>query len=131
MEGKLVYTISEVANKFNVNQSLIRYWENEFPQYIKPKRNARGVRFYSKKDIENIEKIYILIKGKKFTHEGAKEVLKSKTFDKVIKEQTKEEPESKPVVNDMHGDGFLKYNHRKVYEKLLSIRKIAQQLIDE
>lgn len=75
MENKVYYSISEVAEMFNVNQSLIRFWEKEFCAYIKPKRNKRGVRFFTKKDIESISIIYDLVKVQKYTLEGAKKEL--------------------------------------------------------
>jgi DNA-binding transcriptional MerR regulator len=61
---KLYYTIGEVAAMFNVNASLIRYWEKEFP-VIKPKKNKKGNRFFTKSDIENFHIIYHLVKEKR------------------------------------------------------------------
>lgn len=60
---------------FDVNPSLIRFWEKEFPQ-LHPKKNSRGNRVYSKKDIELFEKIHHLVKEKGFTLDGAKNALK-------------------------------------------------------
>ena len=74
---KLYYSIGEVAKMFDVNASLIRFWEGEF-NVIKPKKNKKGNRMFTQKDIENFEKIFFLIKTKGFTHEGAKKALKSK-----------------------------------------------------
>ena len=51
---KLYYSISEVAQMFDVNESLLRFWEKEFPQ-ISPKKGSRGVRQYRKEDVENRE----------------------------------------------------------------------------
>ena len=73
---KLYYTIGEVAKAFNVNTSLLRFWEKEF-SVIKPKKNAKGNRYFSKEDVKNIQLIYHLVKEKGFTLEGAKEYLKS------------------------------------------------------
>jgi DNA-binding transcriptional MerR regulator len=79
---KLYFSITEVSKHFNVSPSLLRYWESEFPQ-INPKRKKKDVRFYSKKDIAEIEKIYDLVKVKGFTLAGAKtEVKKRNTPDK-------------------------------------------------
>ena len=50
---KLYYSIAEVAEMFDVNQSLLRFWEKEFPQ-IAPKTNGRGVRQYRKEDVDTI-----------------------------------------------------------------------------
>jgi DNA-binding transcriptional MerR regulator len=72
---KLYYSIGEVAEKFGVNESLLRYWEKEF-DIIKPKKNAKGTRSYRKEDIENIGLIYHLVKEKGLTLEGAKKKLK-------------------------------------------------------
>lgn len=73
--GKLYYSITEVSEHLDVAPSLLRYWENEFPS-IKPKRNSRGTRFYTTRDIEEIERIHFLVKEQGFTLQGAKEKLK-------------------------------------------------------
>lgn len=75
---KLYYSIGEVANMFNVNSSLIRFWEKEFSN-IKPKKNKKGNRMFTPKDIENFEKIYHLVKLQGFTLEGAKKKLNKKS----------------------------------------------------
>lgn len=72
---KLYFTISEVAQKFNVATSLIRFWETEF-DILKPRKTAKGNRLYSKKDIENFSLIYHLVKEKGYTLDGAKKKLK-------------------------------------------------------
>jgi len=69
------YSISSVAEMFSVNQSLIRFWENEF-DIIKPKKNAKGDRLFRPEDIKNLQLIYHLLREKKFTIEGAKDFLK-------------------------------------------------------
>lgn len=56
---------------------MLRYWEAEFNS-IKPKRNAKGTRFYTKKDIEEIAKIHQLVKVEGYTLQGAREQLKIK-----------------------------------------------------
>ncbi|MBZ9777343.1 MerR family transcriptional regulator [Psychroflexus sp. CAK8W] len=68
---KLYYSIGEVAKAFNVNPSLIRFWEKEFDE-IKPKKNAKGNRKFSQDDLKTIEFIYHLVKERGFTLEGAK-----------------------------------------------------------
>lgn len=74
-EDKLYYTIGEVAEMFNVNVSLIRYWENQF-SILKPKKNKKGNRLFTPKDVDNLHLIYYLVKEKKLTLEGAKLKLK-------------------------------------------------------
>jgi len=72
---KLYYSISEVADMFDVNASLIRYWEKEF-DVLKPKKNAKGNRLFTQKDIDNLKLIYHLVKERGFTLDGAKNRLK-------------------------------------------------------
>jgi len=72
---KIYYTIGEVADMFQVNTSHIRFWSNEF-DVIKPSTNKKGNRLYTQSDIENLRKIYHLVKEKGFTLKGAKVELK-------------------------------------------------------
>jgi DNA-binding transcriptional MerR regulator len=81
---KLFYSIGEVAAIFNVNTSLIRFWEKEF-DLLKPDKNKRGDRMFSKRDIETIKLIYHLVKERGFTLQGAKEKLKQNKKDTVDK----------------------------------------------
>lgn len=75
---KLYYSIGEVAEIFNVAPSLIRFWESEF-DIIKPKKNRKGNRQFTKEDIENVRTIFHLVKEKGFTLQGAKEILRNDT----------------------------------------------------
>ena len=72
---KLYYSIGEVAEMFNVNPSLIRYWEKEF-DIIKPKKNKKGNRFFTIDDIEHFHIIYYLVKELGLTLKGAQKKLK-------------------------------------------------------
>lgn len=71
---KLYYSIGEVARMFDVNTSLIRFWEKEF-EVIKPKKNKKGNRMFTPKDVDNFHLIYHLVKEKGYTLKGAKEIL--------------------------------------------------------
>lgn len=73
---KLYYSIGEVAQMFDVNESLLRFWEKEFP-IITPKKNSKGTRQYRKEDVENIRLIYHLVKEKGMTLQGARQKLKN------------------------------------------------------
>ena len=68
---KLFYSIGEVADMFGVNTSLIRFWEKNF-DLIKPKKNKKGNRLFTKKDINNFKLIYHLVKEQRLTLEGAR-----------------------------------------------------------
>jgi len=81
---KRYYSIGEVAEAFDVNTSLIRFWEKEF-DILQPKKSAKGNRKFTPEDIKNLEFIYHLVKERGFTLEGAKIHLKEnrkKTLDK-------------------------------------------------
>jgi len=73
---KLYYSISEVAEMFGVNESLLRYWEKEFPQLC-PKKAGRGVRQYRKEDVETVRLIYHLVKERGMTLPGARQRLRN------------------------------------------------------
>ena len=77
---KLYYSIGEVAGMFKVNTSLIRFWEKEFDM-IKPKKNKKGNRLFTQKDIDNFHIIYHLVKEKGMTLRGAKKKMKENKED--------------------------------------------------
>ena len=72
---KIYFSIGEVAKMLDVNTSLIRFWEKEF-EILKPKKNKKGNRQFTKKDVKNCHLIYHLVKEKGYTLEGAKQKLK-------------------------------------------------------
>ena len=79
---KLFYPIGEVAQMFDVSVSSIRYWEKEF-DILKPKKNKKGNRMFTKKDVENLWIIYHLTKERGFTLEGAKKKLRENKTDTI------------------------------------------------
>ncbi|MGV8096753.1 MAG: MerR family transcriptional regulator [Mangrovibacterium sp.] len=101
---KVFYTIGEVAEMFSVNTSLIRFWEREF-EMLKPQKNKKGNRLFTKDDIEQVKLIYHLVKERGMTIQGARQKLKDN------KEETVK-------------------NHELV-ERLLSIRQMLTDLRDE
>lgn len=77
---KLYYSIGEVAGMFEVNNSLIRFWEKEF-DIIQPKKNKKGNRLFTKKDVDNLKVIYHLVKERGYTLQGAKDKIKDNKED--------------------------------------------------
>lgn len=77
---KLFYSIGEVARMFNVNTSLIRFWEKEF-DIIKPKKNKKGNRLFTQKDIDNFHIIYHLVKERGMTLKGTRLKMKENRED--------------------------------------------------
>jgi len=78
---KLYYSISEVSELFELNASTLRFWEKEF-DVLKPTKNKKGNRLFTKKDIEHISQIVDLVKHQGYTIQGAKEQLKNKGVSK-------------------------------------------------
>ena len=104
--SKIYYSIGELSNLFGVNSSLLRFWEKEF-QFVISKKNAKGNRLYSIKEIENINRIYLLVKIEGYTIEGAKKALKSKEKSNI----SESNPQPKESINAV------------LIEKLESIKK--------
>lgn len=100
---KLYFTIGEVANMLNVNTSLIRFWEKEFTS-IKPKKNKKGNRLFTQKDVNNLHLIYHLVKERGFTLEGAR---------KKLRENREETVESAEIVQSL----------KKIRKFLVDIKK--------
>jgi DNA-binding transcriptional MerR regulator len=83
---KLYYSIGEVAKMFQVNNSLIRFWEKEF-DILKPKKNAKGNRLFTQKDVDNLKIIFHLVKERGFTLDGAKKKLRENKTDSTPNEE--------------------------------------------
>ena len=77
---KLYHTIGEVSKMFNVNASLIRFWEKEF-EVLQPKKNKKGNRLFTSEDVDNLRIIFHLVKERGFTLQGAKAKLKDNKTD--------------------------------------------------
>ncbi len=77
MAEKLYYSMGEVAEMFDVNQSLIRHWERQF-SVLKPQRNKKGNRLFTSQDVENLKLIYHLVKERGMTLDGAKKALRQR-----------------------------------------------------
>lgn len=71
---KLYYSIGEVAQMLSVTTSLIRFWETEFP-HLRPRKNSKGDRRYTQKEIDALRQVYHLVKEKGYTLQGAKDFL--------------------------------------------------------
>ena len=83
---KLYYRIGEVAEMFNVNASLIRYWESEF-SVLRPRKSTKGNRMFTQRDLRYLRMIYQLVKVQGYTLQGAKDALK-KDFDQLERKTT-------------------------------------------
>ena len=105
---KLYYSIGEVAQMFNVSETLLRFWEKEFPT-IKPQKAGRGIRQYTKADIEQVKLVYHLVKERGMTLQGARDTIrrdKSKTVNRNIEviEKLKDiRAELQAIGRDMNG----------------------------
>ena len=79
-QGKYYYSIGEVAEMFGVSTSMIRYWEKEF-DVLRPRKNKKGNRLFTERDVRYVHVIYQLLKVKGYTLAGAKQALKDKFSD--------------------------------------------------
>ncbi len=102
---KLYYSIREVADMFNINQSNLRFWEKEFKQ-LKPRRNDKGTRFYTKENIRTVKTIIYLIEEQKLTLEGVRMRLNEKKNEvekqqEVVERLTKVRAELKAMISSL------------------------------
>ena len=84
--SKIYYSIGEVSRMFNVNTSLIRFWEKEF-SILKPHKNKKGNRLFTKSDLDNLHIIYNLVKERGYTLDGAKKKLKENKDDNLNEDE--------------------------------------------
>jgi len=105
--SKMYYSIGEVAEFLDVNTSLLRFWEKEF-QFEISKKNKKGNRLFTVKELEKINKIYQLVKIEGYTLDGAKKALKSK--------------ESRPVANSENNVEVVISRLEAIKIKLLSLK---------
>ena len=101
---KKYFTIGEVANNLNLSTSQIRFWETEFDE-LNPKKNSKGSRKFTEKDINVLKTIQSLLKNKKFTIDGAKKIIK------------------KEININYNGNDYLIKKLNTVKEKLLYLKK--------
>ena len=87
---KYLYTIGEVAEILGENTSLVRFWSNEFPKFIRPQRNAKGNRLFTKEDVETFKHIHMLVNVEGMTLEGVAKRLKGDKKSVVSKAQVLE-----------------------------------------
>ena len=87
---KYLYTIGEVAEILGESTSLVRFWANEFPKFIKPQRNAKGNRLFTKEDVETFKHIHLLVKVEGLTLEGVAKRLKGEKKDVINKSKVLE-----------------------------------------
>ena len=103
---KLYYSIGEVSKILDLSTSKIRFWEKEF-ETIKPKKNKKGNRIFTKKDVEKLKLIQHLLKEKKYTIKGAKKKIrknpkKTETHQKVIENLKKIKAELIEIRNNLN-----------------------------
>ena len=102
---KLYYSIGEISEMFNVSKSLIRFWESEF-DLLRPHKNSKGDRRFTKQNIQQFQLIYHLVKEKGFTLDGAKREIKENK-DKLVQKQ-------KAMVSLKKIKGFLEEMRNKL-----------------
>lgn len=114
MAEKLYYSMGEVAEMFDVNQSLIRYWESKF-DCLRPKKNKKGNRMFRPEDIENFKIIYHLVKECGMTLDGAKRAMKQHGADEVSRNA--ELLERLQSVRSIHGIRIMSLSMIRFWKK--------------
>ena len=71
-----LYKIGDVARLLDVNASVLRYWESEFPQ-LTPVRTEGGQRLYTPAHLALLREIKRLLYDDKRTIQGARQVLEA------------------------------------------------------
>ena len=74
--AKTYYSVGEVAEILGESTSLVRFWAERFPRYIKPARNKKGNRLFSPDDMANFKVIYYLVRERGMTLDGAEKMMK-------------------------------------------------------
>lgn len=114
--AKLLYSMGEVTEMFDVNASLIRYWESKF-DCLKPQKNKKGNRLFTPEDVENLKLIYHLVKEKGMTLEGANRAMKRNRHgvaheSSVLERLQKIRAMLVEVRESLKEEGTVKYEHR-------------------
>ena len=90
MEGKLYYTIGEVAEIMQTSTSQLRYWSGEF--HLNVRKNRKGDRLFQKEDLDKLKMIQRMLKDEGYTIEGAKKQLKQGRKEDIVSETVEEYP---------------------------------------
>lgn len=124
---KLYYSISEVSKITELEQYVLRYWETEFEQ-LKPQKNRAGNRAYTNKDIQVILLIKKLLKEKKYTIEGAKNILvdsiQNNSYAETNVNGAKADSEAEPPIK-------INLDNNSIKSDLLEIKKILELLLEK
>ncbi len=120
---KLYYSISEVSKITDIEQYVLRYWETEFEQ-LQPQKNRAGNRIYTNKDIQLILYIKELLRGKKYTIEGAKKILDENELGKLPAVEVKD----KKVKADKELTTDTEDNHSSLKEDLEEVKSFLKLL---
>jgi DNA-binding transcriptional MerR regulator len=106
LQGKMYYSISEVAEMIGVVPYVLRFWEKEFP-HLKPRKNRAGNRAYQPKDIERVTQIKRLLYDEGYTIEGARNFLKKEGKQSTIEQSP---DKNKELIREIRVelDGLLK-----------------------
>ncbi|MCX7945156.1 MAG: MerR family transcriptional regulator [Deltaproteobacteria bacterium] len=120
---KPIYAIKEVSEIIKEKPYVIRFWESEFKDFIKPMRGRGNRRLYRKSDIEMLLQIKHLLKVKKFTISGAKRILRVKDSRELIKEEALT-PSSADKLR------FLTEQMRLLIDEMITLRDGLLRILD-
>ena len=81
---KLYFRIGEVSRLAGIKPYVLRFWETEFSS-LGPKKSGKGHRLYRRKDVELVLEIKRLLYDKRYTIEGARKYLDSRSRELAAK----------------------------------------------
>ena len=123
--NKIYYSISEVCTELDLEQHVLRYWENEFSQ-LRPKKNRAGNRAYRAKDVKLIKFIKFLLHEELFTIQGAKKKLSTLNLTTADSENPSEyfkiDSQMSLFEEEMAGGNKESYENKKLKEAIGSIK---------
>ena len=122
MEGKLYYTIGEVAEIMQTSTSQLRYWSGEF--HLNVRKNRKGDRLFQKEDLEKLKMIQRMLKDEGYTIEGAKKQLKQGRKEDFVQEPLEEYP----VMQVLQTKSEVQVNNFELINRLKLIRDGLESL---
>jgi DNA-binding transcriptional MerR regulator len=122
MEGKLYYTIGEVAEIMQTSTSQLRYWSGEF--HLNVRKNRKGDRLFQKEDLDKLKRIQRMLKDEGYTIEGAKKQLKQGRKEDFVPEPIEEYP----VMQVLQTKSEVQVNNFELINRLKLIRDGLESL---
>ncbi|MDR2934245.1 MAG: MerR family transcriptional regulator [Rickettsiales bacterium] len=132
-QDKIFWTISEVAERLNLEPYVLRFWEKKFKK-LQPTQKTAGTRHYKINDIRLIERIRDLLYKEGYTIDGAIKALNKKSTNTTAKQNFKSdtsEEETNETSFSKESENTQQINTAKtLLSEIKKTNVIKEQLID-